>query len=56
VAKVKGARCRVCEEVYEQEGYPICSECGALIPEADELDLSPNAPIDVIFRKTQVIN
>ncbi len=44
-------RCRICRDVYLEEQYPICSECGCFLVELEELDLSPNAPLDVIFKK-----
>lgn len=46
-------RCRVCGEIYAPENYPMCSQCGCFLIDTDDLDLSPNAPLDVIFKRME---
>jgi hypothetical protein len=44
-------KCRICGTINDEDNY-FCIDCGAMLADNDELDLSPSAPLDVIFRKT----
>ena len=43
--------CTICNEKSDEETFPFCSGCGAFIVDTEDLDLSPNSPIDVIFKR-----
>ena len=43
--------CKECGEKVEEAQWPFCVGCGILLLDLDELDLSPDAPLDVIFKK-----
>lgn len=46
--------CRVCDEVYAPEQYPMCSQCGCFLVELEDLDLSPSADIVTIFKAVKL--
>ncbi len=49
--KVETQVCRICGTINDEDNY-FCIDCGVMLTPSDELDLSPSAPLDVIFRKT----
>jgi hypothetical protein len=49
--KVETTTCRICGTINDEDNY-FCIDCGVMLAPSDELDLSPSAPLDVIFRKT----
>jgi hypothetical protein len=46
--------CRLCDTKPAGETYPFCDNCGGLMIDIDDLDLSPTAPIDVIFKRNSL--
>ena len=46
--------CPVCNEKTNPEAFPICSRCGVLLVDIDDLDLSPNADLTVIFKQAKL--
>lgn len=46
-------RCRECEELVDETAWPFCVGCGILLVDMEELDLSPDAPLDVIFKRRE---
>ena len=44
----------MCEQKTNPEVFPMCSRCGALLVDPEDLDLSPTAEISVIYKKTTI--
>lgn len=44
--------CPACEE--DVDSFVLCSECGAIL-DMEELELSPEADLTVIFKKIQIV-
>ncbi len=48
------SHCSTCSEKFNPDAYPFCSYCGAMLVDIEDLDLSPDAPLDAIYRKTSI--
>jgi hypothetical protein len=46
--------CPVCQEKTNPEAFPICSRCGVLLVDPEDLDLSPEADLTVIFKRARL--
>jgi hypothetical protein len=45
-----GARCVTCGELITRAKFPFCPKCQLLVIPETDLDLSPNSPINAIYK------
>lgn len=44
------AQCSNCGETIQRRWFPFCSRCRLLVIDSAELDLSPDAELDKLYR------
>lgn len=48
-------KCPHCEQTPARAAWPFCSWCGLFLVELDELDLSPQADVEVWRKITKIV-